>query len=81
MKLPPTISDQLRAAIAASDLSRYEIAKRAGVANPVVYKFANGDGDINLSVAGKLAAVLGMHLAPADPTAAKILLTCRRPGP
>jgi predicted XRE-type DNA-binding protein len=59
----PTISEQLRAAIAESELSSYRIAKGAGVPQPVVHRFASGKRkNIRLDTADKLAKFFGMRL-------------------
>jgi plasmid maintenance system antidote protein VapI len=64
---PDTLADQLRAALVASDLSHYRISKDTGISQPVVTRFINGDRDLRLETAGKLAAYLGMRLTEAKP--------------
>jgi hypothetical protein len=59
---PKPLTDQLKAAIAASDESLYAIAKRAHVGYAILHRFANDQGDIRLSIADKLAAHLGLEL-------------------
>lgn len=61
-KAPPTIAAQLRAAVADSGLSQYRIAKETGISQPIITRFVNGDRDMSLENAGKLADFLGLHL-------------------
>lgn len=60
---PPSIAEQLRAAIAASGRSARELAKAADVSNSLVTRFMNEPGKtINVDTAESLAKALGMHL-------------------
>lgn len=61
---PPTLSDQLRAAIAESGLSHYRLAKETGVSQPIITRFANGTRGISLETAGRIAGYFGMRLTP-----------------
>jgi len=63
-KTPTDLGGQLRAAIEASGLSRFELSRRAGVAYAVVYRFVGGERTITLDTASKLANVLGLELRP-----------------
>jgi len=55
---------QLRDAILDSDMSRYEIAKRAGLAYSQMSLFINGQRSLTLTSAAKIARVLGLELRP-----------------
>jgi hypothetical protein len=61
------LDDQLRAAIASSELTLHAISQGSGVSYPQVFYFAAGSRDIRLSGAAKIAAFLGLHLAPLEP--------------
>jgi DNA transposition AAA+ family ATPase len=69
-----TISDQLRKAISECGLSMNQVAKRAGVPQPVLSHFLSSDRDAHRDIrlertADKLAAFFGMKLtAPEKPT-------------
>ncbi len=54
---------QLRDAILGSEMSRYEIAKRAGVAHSQMSLFINGQRSLTLTSAAKIAHVLDLELA------------------
>jgi len=58
------IEEQLRSAITASDMSRYEIAGRTGVAESQLSYFVNRKRTLTLSCAAKVADVLGLELLP-----------------
>jgi plasmid maintenance system antidote protein VapI len=58
------IEVQLRDAILGSEMSRYEIAKRAGVAHSQMSLFINGQRSLTLTSAAKIARVLGLELRP-----------------
>lgn len=58
------LEGQLRAAIAKSGLSVYRLAKDSGVSQPVLCRFVNGQRDITLTTASKLAEALGLELKP-----------------
>ncbi len=58
------LTSQLQAAIAASDESLPEIAAASGVSTLVLQRFVNGQRGITLEAAGKIAAHLGLALAP-----------------
>ena len=71
-KRPSTdLGGQLRAAFAESGLSRFELARRAGVSYAIVHRFMGGDRTITLDTATKLADVLGLELHAADRTKGK----------
>lgn len=56
------LQDQLRQAIQQSGLTLYAIAKGAGIAYPVVYRFSTGERDLTLETASRLADYFGMRL-------------------
>ena len=59
------LAEQLRAAFTKSGLSRFELARRAGVSYAIVHRFIGGNRDITISTASKLADALGLELRPA----------------
>lgn len=59
-----TLSDQLRDAFARSGITRFMLAKRAGVSYAVVHRFISAERDITMGTANKLAGVLGLELRP-----------------
>jgi len=56
------LQDQLRQAIEHSGLTLYRIAKDAGIAYPVLRRFAKGERDLTLVTASRLADYFGMRL-------------------
>ena len=58
------LAKALRAALAAADMSRFELSKRSGVSYSVIHRFFGGDRDLTLRTASKLADVLGLELRP-----------------
>ncbi|MGB2987162.1 MAG: helix-turn-helix transcriptional regulator [Phycisphaerae bacterium] len=58
------LAGQLRAAFAESGLSRFELARRAGISYAIVHRFIGGDRSITLGTASKLAHVLDLELRP-----------------
>jgi len=58
------IEIQLRDAILGSGMSRYEIAKQAGVTNSQLSLFLSGQRSLTLTSAAKIARVLGLELRP-----------------
>ena len=63
-KRKTNLSEQLRAAFAESGLSRFELAKRAGVPYSGLHRFIAGERDIVLDTASRLCDVLGLELLP-----------------
>lgn len=61
MTTPPTLTEQLRLAVAA--VPAYSLAKRAGVPLSTITRFVKGQRSITLDAADRLAAVLGLVLA------------------
>ena len=60
--VPDSLSEGLKRSIQASDLTVYEIAKRAGVSQIVISRFLSGERDIRMATADKLAEVLDLKL-------------------
>ena len=54
----------LRRAIEESGLSLLQLSKRAGVAYASIHGFCRNNRDIQLSVASRLGAVVGLELRP-----------------
>ncbi len=59
---PGSVRLALKNAIEGSNLSVYEISKRAKVAPIVVSRFLSGERDIRMATADRLARVLGLKL-------------------
>ncbi len=68
MPRQPNLGKQLRQAFADSGLSRFELARRAGVSYAIVHRFIGGERDVTLKTASKLCGVLGVALRPAKRT-------------
>ena len=60
--IPDSLSNALKTAIQQSDLSVYEIAKRAKVSQIMISRYLSGERDIRMATADKLASVLGLKL-------------------
>lgn len=58
--------EQLRRAMDDSGLTTYAIAKQSGANIDSLYRFRNGEADLTLSAAAKLAQALGLKLVGAD---------------
>ena len=61
----PPISEILRAAINASELSFLALERETGVIRQSLMPFARGEAGINIDAADKLAAYFGLELRPA----------------
>ncbi len=59
--MPRDIAEQLRIAVRDSGLNLNRLAKKAGVPQPVLWRFMQGQ-DIHFSTARKLASFLGLQL-------------------
>jgi plasmid maintenance system antidote protein VapI len=59
-----SVCDQLRQAIKASSWTHYRVAKQAGIKPEIVTRFVKGERDIRAETFAKIAAALGMELAP-----------------
>jgi hypothetical protein len=60
-KKPPTLSAQLRQAIAASRLSRYRISQLTGIDQATLSKFMSGHRGLSLKAIDQLGDVLGLR--------------------
>ena len=63
----PTLTEQLRAALLASDKTRYRISISTGIDQSVLSRFARGRGGLTLSTADLLADALDLELTPRPP--------------
>ncbi len=59
---PQTLTDQLRKAIDASEMSRYRICKVTGMSESTMSRFMAGKGGLSLDVLDKIARALGARL-------------------
>jgi plasmid maintenance system antidote protein VapI len=59
---PKTLSDEIRAAVDSSGLSRYAIAKALGIAESTMSRFVNGKGGLSMEYIDRLAELLGLHI-------------------
>ncbi|MFZ2490739.1 MAG: helix-turn-helix transcriptional regulator [Thermoanaerobaculia bacterium] len=69
------LAEQLRAAIEASELSRYEIAKRTGLSQAALSRFMAG-ASLYVETLEKIAGALGIEVTLSKPKAA-----ARKPRP
>jgi plasmid maintenance system antidote protein VapI len=60
-----SLSDEIRDAIAKTDLSAYELAQAAGVDRSVLSRFRTGKRTITLATADRLAEVLKLRITRA----------------
>ena len=56
------LSDQIRAAIEASELSRAEICRRIGLDKAVMSRFMSGQGGLAMTKLDRLGRVLGLRI-------------------
>jgi len=69
MKNTIPFSEQLRRAVRKSELSRYAIWKRTGVAQSVLSRFLSDPAvGLSMDAVDKLVEVLGLKLVPEKPT-------------
>jgi DNA-binding phage protein len=59
---PPTISDQLKQAVAASGRTHSDIGRQAGVSPGVILRFMAGTRSPTLRTVDRIAAALGLQL-------------------
>ena len=60
--IPPTITEQLKAAITDHGLNVNQLAKETGIAQPILHRFMSGERDLKLETVDRLAAHLGLVL-------------------
>lgn len=58
------LADQLRSAFKKSGMSRFELARRAGISYSIIHRFVAADRDVTLRTASRLADVLDLELRP-----------------
>ena len=58
------IVETLKQAIIKSEMSRYELAHKAGVSEAGLSRFMSGERGITFETAGKIAKVLKLQLTP-----------------
>jgi transcriptional regulator with XRE-family HTH domain len=63
-KKPQTIDAALKAAIKASGLTHYAVAKLAEVSPAQIDRFMAGERDLRLATAAAIASALGLGLRP-----------------
>jgi plasmid maintenance system antidote protein VapI len=63
---PKLISEQLREAMLAADVSRYRIAKDIGVTEALLSRFMNGVAGLGQETIDKIGEYLGLELVQAD---------------
>jgi len=61
-KQPKKLTDQLRQAILACGLTRYEIAKRTGIDESALAKFYNGHRGLSMEALDALGACLNLEI-------------------
>jgi transcriptional regulator with XRE-family HTH domain len=70
MKATRRLSDQVRAAVDASGMSRYRICQEIGLTQGAMSRFMSGKGGLSLAMLDRLAALLGLEIV-AKPGATK----------
>jgi transcriptional regulator with XRE-family HTH domain len=60
---PVPLSAQLRAAIDASEMSRYQICKLIGLSEATMSRFMAGKGGLSIETLDRLGECLGLELA------------------
>lgn len=61
-------SDQLRQAVEQSDLTRYEISKRTGIAQSILSRFLNQGAGLSLESIDKVCECLSLRLTAEEST-------------
>ena len=57
-----TLSDQVRAAVDASGLSRYRICKETGIGQAAMSRFMSGQGGLSMKALDRLADLLDLNI-------------------
>jgi len=65
MSKPTRISDQLRQAVEAAEISRYAISRRTGIAQSILSRFVNRGAGLSLENIDKLGECLGLRVVSA----------------
>jgi transcriptional regulator with XRE-family HTH domain len=68
---PPTFSDQVRAAVDGSGLSRYRICQEIGLAQATLSRFMTGKGGLSMESLDRLAALLKLRVVAHGPGPSK----------
>lgn len=63
----PQLSDQFRAAIDASDMSRAEVSRRIELSESTMSRFMSGECGLSVRRLDDLADLLGLHLTTTPP--------------
>ena len=61
------LSDELREAVDASGMSRYQICKRLDIQQSAMSRFMSGKGGLSWATVDRLADLLGLHIAKKPP--------------
>lgn len=72
MKRRQRFSDEIRAAIERSGVSRYALCKRVGLAQSAMSRFMSGEQGLSLAVLDRLAAALDLHVVVGRPRRRKV---------
>ena len=59
---PGKLSDQMRAAVEASGMSRYRICKTVGIAESTLSRFMSDKGGLSMQVMDDIAELLGLRI-------------------
>ena len=62
------LAEQLRAAVKASDKTRYRLSLETGIDQGTLSRFVHRKAGLTLDTAGRLANALGLELKPRRPT-------------
>ena len=65
MSKPKSISDQLRQAVEAAEISRYAISRQTGIAESILSRFVNHGAGLSLANIDKLGECLGLRIVAA----------------
>ena len=57
-----SLSDEIRAAVDASGLTRYRIAKDLGIAESTMSRFMGGKGGLSMDYLDRLGGLLDLHI-------------------
>jgi plasmid maintenance system antidote protein VapI len=57
-----TLSDEIRAAVDSSGMSRYAIAKALGIAESTMSRFMSQKGGLSMEYIDRLATLLDLHI-------------------
>ncbi len=60
-----SLSDQLRKAVLESELSRYEISQRTGIAQSILSRFVHSSAGLSLANVDRICDLLGIDLTNA----------------